>query len=269
MKKLSLKILLTSAATLLIAASCHNIPSDERLLPVEKTNVAGKRTVLLEDFTGVHCVNCPKAAQAIHEIKTLYGEKVVAVGLHGAVAFTSKESPLFSTDAEAYYTRFAPGVALPAGMINRKKFPGKSGIAINEYGTWSNFVNQELELPQLLSIKHSAASKGEKQLTASVEIEKVEGATLPAKMMLQVWVIEDGIKHEQLGVDDKYNYIHNHVLRGAVNGTWGEALTLGKKYSYDYTLPRVGDIENCSLVTFVYDGDTMEVLEAGLTHLKK
>jgi hypothetical protein len=49
-------------------AACENISESERLLEVEGVNA--QRVVLLEDYTGQACVNCPEAhkeATALHE----------------------------------------------------------------------------------------------------------------------------------------------------------------------------------------------------------
>ena len=46
-----------SAIITLAAASCSNIDEDERLIYVKPADVG--RAVLIEDFTGQKCVNCP------------------------------------------------------------------------------------------------------------------------------------------------------------------------------------------------------------------
>lgn len=267
MKKLYSRIILLGALVLAALASCTNIPQDQRLIEVKETKAEG-RTILLEDFTGVHCVNCPQAAKIIHEIQELYGNKVVAVGLHGAEAFTPKSSPLFSNDAAAYYQKFANGVGLPAGMIDRKAFDGNKTPVQNSPATWAGLVKRELALPQLLSIEASASGEGENTVKATVTVNAIKGANLPSSMKLQVWVIENGIIGEQDGAEDKYNYQHNHVLRGTLNGTWGEALELGKTYTYSKSIKNIEDIEGCQVVSFVYDAETMEVLEANVVDLK-
>ena len=82
---------------------------------------------------------------------------------------------------------------------------------------------------------------------------------------LQVWIVEDGIKAMQLMPDGSANqeYIHNHVFRAAVNGTWGEEVTVKegetttKQYSYEH-LPETWNAENISVVAFVYNDNGVE-----------
>ena len=47
------------------------------------TTVA-KKNVLLEDFTGQDCSNCPRAAETAHQLQETFGaDRVVVVALHG------------------------------------------------------------------------------------------------------------------------------------------------------------------------------------------
>ena len=53
------------AASLFTA--CENISEDERLLDVE--GVTAQRVVLLEDYTGQACVNCPEAHKEAQKVQ--------------------------------------------------------------------------------------------------------------------------------------------------------------------------------------------------------
>lgn len=46
-----------------LLASCSNIAEDERYIYVKPAEV--KRSVLIEDFTGQRCINCPNANDEI------------------------------------------------------------------------------------------------------------------------------------------------------------------------------------------------------------
>ena len=83
---------------------------------------------------------------------------------------------------------------------------------------------------------------------------------------LQVWLIEDGIVAMQVMGDGSTNrnYVHNHVFRTSVNGTWGEAINVKEGEhafaTYSYTLPEKWNADKVSVVAFVYDDN--EVLQA-------
>ena len=65
----------------LLLVGCDRISEDERLI-YEKPEPA-QRVVLLEDFTGQRCTNCPKATEVIAQLQETYGDALVAVGIHG------------------------------------------------------------------------------------------------------------------------------------------------------------------------------------------
>ena len=61
-------------------SSCDDIAPDERYIPVEKTNP--RRAVLIEDFTGQDCVNCPAAHRIMESLEKQYPENVIPVSIH-------------------------------------------------------------------------------------------------------------------------------------------------------------------------------------------
>ena len=56
----------------LLTQSCSQINESERFIVVEPATVT--RAVLIEEFTGQRCVNCPNAATEIARLQQSYGE---------------------------------------------------------------------------------------------------------------------------------------------------------------------------------------------------
>ena len=81
---------------------------------------------------------------------------------------------------------------------------------------------------------------------------------------LQVWIIEDGIVATQLMPDGSANkdYVHNHVFRTAVNGTWGNDITIGAGTTLTQTFHQAIDSQwdttKLSVVAFVYNDKGIE-----------
>ena len=68
-------------ASLFLVGACDYIDEDDRFIYVEPANVA--KRVLIEDFTGQRCVNCPSATETIKQLQDTYGkENVIAVAIH-------------------------------------------------------------------------------------------------------------------------------------------------------------------------------------------
>lgn len=78
---------------------------------------------------------------------------------------------------------------------------------------------------------------------------------------LQVWLTEDNIIAFQKMPDGTTNtgYIHNHVLRDAVNGTWGEEVSVSEgevtELEYSYQPLEAWKTEDLAVVAFVYNDD--------------
>lgn len=251
-----------TAAMAMAAASCSNIDEGDRLIYVKPAEVG--RAVLIEDLTGQRCINCPTGTDIITGIIKTYGEdNVIAVGIHcGPLGFAgnSKRVGLKTDTGDEYYTHWANGTNLgqPSAIFNRKKGKGP----IDNLNNWAAEVGLIISEKANLSVNIANAYDAKtRTLTTKVGAFGVNG-TVSGK--LQVWIVEDGIKAMQLMPDGSANqeYIHNHVFRAAVNGTWGEDITVkeGETTSndYSYVLPETWNADNISVVAFVYNGNGVE-----------
>ena len=252
-----------TATMAMAAASCSNIDEGDRLIYVKPAEVG--RAVLIEDLTGQRCINCPTGTDIINGIIETYGEdNVIAVGIHcGPLGFAgnSKRVGLKTDTGDEYYTHGANGTNLgrPSAIFNRKKGKGP----IDNLNNWAAEVGLIISEKANLSVNIANAYDAKtRKLTTKVGAFGVNG-TVSGK--LQVWIVEDGIKAMQLMPDGSANqeYIHNHVFRAAVNGTWGEEVTVKedetttKQYSYEH-LPETWNAENISVVAFVYNDNGVE-----------
>ena len=213
-----------------------------------------KRVVLLEDFTGQRCTNCPKANDVIEQLQEAYGEALVAVGLHGgplSFAGSAKAVGLKTATADEYYNHWNLEYQ-PIGLVNRQ--------APVNYPEWDADVRMELTKPALLRLEGTAVL-ADNIVTIQVNAAGTVG-TVTGK--LQVWLIEDNIKALQLMPDGTANqeYIHNHVFRTAVNGTWGEDIRIeeGETEHRTMTLPLEQDWNpnELSIVAFVYNDNGVQ-----------
>ena len=251
-----------TATMAMAAASCSNIDEGDRLIYVKPAEVG--RAVLIEDLTGQRCINCPTGTDIINGIIETYGEdNVIAVGIHcGPLGFAgnSKRVGLKTDTGDEYYTHWANGTNLgqPSAIFNRKKGKGP----IDNLNNWAAEVGLIISEKANLSVNIANAYDAKtRKLTTKVGAFGVNG-TVSGK--LQVWIVEDGIKAMQMMPDGSANqdYIHNHVFRAAVNGTWGEEVTVkeGETTSkdYSYVLPETWNAENISVVAFVYNDNGVE-----------
>lgn len=260
MKIKNLFLGVATAAMAMAAASCSNIDEGDRLIYVKPAEVG--RAILIEDFTGQRCVNCPTGTEIINGIVDTYGEdNVIAVGVHsGPLGFAgnSKTVGLMTDTGNEYYTHWDKEnkMGQPWVIFNRKTSPD------SHYNNWAAMVGLIISEKANLSVNiANAYDAASRTLTTTVGADGVNG-TVNGK--LQVWIVEDGVKALQMMPDGSANkeYVHNHVFRAAVNGTWGEDVTVKEGETttkqYQYKLPETWNADNIAVVAFVYNDGGVE-----------
>lgn len=258
-----------SICAIALFCGCETIDEADRFVgPVEFTP---KKNVLIEDFTGQKCLNCPTASEAVKSLQDLYGkEHVIAVAIHGGSMSlpNSKPGGLATPTGEEYNKHWGID-SWPKGLVDRNA-ANPTGGATN-YTSWAAQVIQRLVEEPKVEIAVSDATYNADSLKLNIKVDLATKDKLNGKV--QVWLTENNIVALQAlpsgGYDTKY--VHNHVFRAAVNGTWGEDVVLGKgeETSLTYTVDLNGQKwvrENLAVVAFVYN-DQEGVLQVVEQHV--
>lgn len=246
------------------------------------------RKVLIEDFTGHRCGNCPRAAETIHDIQInpSYTGKVVAIGLHSVLPseytgtypsdttlnpqqkyvydFTTEEGTAIDQKFEISNT------GLPRGMVNRRKVSGSFAVS---YTAWESQVGSILSAPPDLDIQiKNFYDPADSSLCSYAYVEGLNNISGNYKLCL--FLTENGFVNWQkdytASPQDISGYEHNHILRAAFNGAMGTslvngAITDGQTFVNGYSIkfdPSRWNVNNCYVVAFVYDENTWEVIQA-------
>ena len=233
---------------LLLAHSCSRIDESERFIDVAPTNVA--RAVLIEEFTGQRCVNCPNAAIEIARLQQTYGEgNVIAVGIHaGPLAIISKDLVIgLRTELGDIYYNYWNVEEEPSALVNRK-----GGVV--RLSQWQAMIHDQLQLQTPLSLKVTCQTR----TAGGIDIQVSIHSSVIYRGKLQLWLTEDQVVAPQLMTDGTMNaeYVHQHVLRTAVNGDWGDDIELEagetKDVHFEVTPSLDLNIAQVSVVAFVY-----------------
>lgn len=288
-----MKILLKlSAFTFLLTAfiACEKVPPiGERNLPAIDTvglvnndtnNNLGyqQKIVLIEEFTGVTCNNCPKAAEEIKAIEGLYPGRLVAVGIHAsnfAVPTTSYPDDFRTVAGIAIYD-FANPFGVPSGLIDRKDQGG--GAFAKPY---SNFGSEVQEILKKDTADISITTTAVTDVTAgtvsiNVTFKNQKALTNSPDLFWVAYLTESNIIAPQKQPDNtkKSDYKHDHVLRTAANGAFGTNVNLGTAINATAQVTGTLNVQsnwvisNCEVVIFIYDKNTYEVIQAKGTKLK-
>ena len=254
MKRILLHLIyIIAAPALLLLTGCDEVDETDRYVYVKPAAVG--RNILIEDYTGQGCVNCPTGTNQLHALQEQYGaDTVIVVGFHSGPQAKSKRShipySLWTQDGEDYYTHWKVENQ-PSIYIDR--------VTLNETTTaWPTLVRDELQKPASLKLtaKATAYSAPDSLCTFEVYAQGTDGTTTGH---LQLWITEDGITDFQYMPDGSVNreYVHNHVYRMAVNGLWGDDFSIkeGEEKTLPYTCKLKGGWkpENMHMVAFVYN----------------
>lgn len=250
MNKTLLSIL---APVMLATAACSDIDSDDRYLSIDK--VEAQRCVLIEDFTGQECLNCPAAHETLDKLAAQYGDALIAVSIHAGSFALAVDDPwdtgLMQPEGNTYNDMW--GIKeWPKGVVNRR------GGTLN-HDAWADAVRSELALPANLTIDLKAVYSADDD---AIAITTTLEPSADIKGKLQLWVIEDNIiaiqKNGRVYIDD---YCHNHVYRASVNGVGGEDVSLQanihRSFEHSMALRHNANedwvADNLSIVAFVYN----------------
>jgi hypothetical protein len=259
----------------LLLGSCDIIEEPFMTTPDDdQPNGEVVRKVLLEEFTGHQCPNCPEGAREAADLKAFFGDRLVIMSIHAGF-FARTSAPHFLADyrttagneINAYF-----GISYnPVGMVNRKEF---SGSRILTSSAWGGAISQILEQePQAgieISLSYASVSRRLNVAIKTTVLQNIQGP-----LYLAAFLLEDNIMSPQQTNDPQYpsgiqeNYDHMHVLRTGINGTWGEELSenganANQVFLKNFSLVLdAGWKENfCSVVAFIYSGANLEIIQA-------
>lgn len=259
----------------ILALAFVQCSEDDIIVPKVET-INTERVVLIEDFTGVKCPNCPNAARRISQLSELYPGKVVSIAYH--TQFLG-DPVTFPTEYMSKYDFRTPEgnqieqtlglyIGKPAVTLNRKK-PSESDEFL--LGSVDGLSNIEQELAQnpvadlIITNKFDAASR---QLKATVEVKPL--VDYSGQLKLTAVLLESHIFDTQIdNTVYKIDYEHNHVFRSLLSDINGDLLSnqlrTGEviKKEYQFTIPAEAGwwkVENMEVVAFLSDYDLQPVV---------
>jgi len=221
--------------TLSIAALSALVASAQ--LPV--STVAGKKQVLIEEFTGQGCTYCPDGHLRSDLITNANPTKAFAINIHEGQFAGAQGGKDFKTVDGVAIGQWTPNLSggWPKGSINRKPTTNASypvysppnGWTMNR-GYWSPVASAVLAENTFINLAGQATlNSTSKALTINMQAYYTAAAPSGSVMKITIALLQDNIIAPQTGAS-KYpamqvgsSYRHNHALRdiisGAVTGT--------------------------------------------------
>ena len=225
--------------------------------------------VLLEDFTGHDCGNCPNGHVIAHELLDAHGEDLAVVAIHAgslAAPFPPDFPDDWTTPEGTYYLLTQVGAdVMPKGRINRN--PGAS-TTFNPSGWTAQYDQAITQTPPVnLQMKTNFA---EANAHLNIHIQEDWKSDFTGDAHLVILITESNIVAPQLwyGQSPEYipDYVHAHMLRASATGATGLVNTSNplagtiKTTSYTLDWNDQWDPLQCEVVAFLTDGENGRVL---------
>lgn len=219
--------------------------------------VATGKTVLIKDFTGARCVNCPAAAEYAHNLQHQLGEdRVFILGVHaGYQAQPVGLFPDFITpEGDEWY---AGNTSNPLFCVDQIGLDGGHALYVEQL---DSPVQAAIEEEQTFELRISNRFDVESR-QLQVEATAMALDDLNGNYSITVCLVEDHITGWQTipgGVNQEYDF--RNVFRGTLNGAQGQTLcngscVMGEKYTVNVTgvLDESYNADECYLLVYVAD----------------
>lgn len=248
------KIYALLMASAMVLGGCDQVDENDRL--IELPAVESQRVVLLEEFTGQRCINCPAAHDIVKSLKSQYGEQLITVAIHATAQGIAEGTNqifvgLMQPEGDEYAKKWDI-TAPPAGVVNRRS--GRLAPA-----DFASVVREEMKRSTPLALQVDAKVENG-QLVCHVDMMSSE--SINGK--LQLWVTESHIIAMQSDQTKGLikDYEHNHVYRACIKASanqdaWGEDVAIKENIAMSFdrqiAVKDNWNPENLSVVAFVYN----------------
>ncbi len=250
------------------------------LAPVE---TAAPRHVLLEEYTGVTCPNCPAGHQTVAALQAANPGRVIAVSYYGFVGAQTNPVPnLTQKDFRvekaglAVDAIFGGVPALPSAAIDRMRLNPSTPeqLLVFPSSAWNGAVADRLPTPSAVNLTVASSEYTEASREVRVTIRAAYTAPVVQKHNLSLMLVENNLVDAQEYPDriDTF-YTFKHVLRDFVTPISGVSVLdlmgtkeAGRVYerTFVYTVPAGWNVADCSWVAVLHstEAGSKEVLAA-------
>jgi hypothetical protein len=271
-ENLKIEIIFFLFALITVISACDKVePPYKENHTTNNDTTTYVQKVLIEDFTGHRCGNCPRAHEKLTELIGIYGNKVVGIAIHGGF-FAEPLSPDypddFRTDEGTELTNTFGVTTWPIGMVNRTP---QSGSLLLAYDAWAEPIAAIIsQQPKAYITIQASLNTSNNTATSTIIIKLLQD--LPDSLKLCAYLTEDSIIAAQTDYAHTPNlipnYVQNHVLRKSFNGTWGTDISLTNKQtgdtiqrSFSLTWNSAWNSKHCHVISFIYKSSNNQIVQ--------
>lgn len=304
MKKI---IAISSIAALAGLYSCKEVPvliakdvpgQEDTTYVVSNVETPQDKKYLIEELSGVKCVNCPAGILKLNDISTNgeFANKLTIVSIHvGTFTDVIKDKPGYNSKQDFVVNGSSQLLEIilggdpgkPCASFDRLKISSQFNLLLPNYPQWSSFMSSARDSSNTTSPVniHIETAEGKNPDEYDIKIKLHYTEALTAKQSLNIYLIENNIRDAmQYSAKIDTNYIFNHVLRKYITPPTGKpilsdvAIVPGRVYELKtrLTIDRNDKAqafwkpEDMEVVVFVSSGEerSKKVFQSQYVHLK-
>ena len=210
----------------------QNPENDILRVPIYIFSSTYPRTILLEHFTSLPCVNCPPVDHMLEE--ALEGRTDVAWVTHH-VGYREDE---FTLEASRNLTRFGvngnPYIMVDRTILGGNETPAFTVSTYSVAGLKQDVFDYAASLPAFVQLNATAHAE-QNVLTIGVEGEGKSWFTeLFPKATLHLFLVEDQVKASKPQAGDPSKTIHDNILRAFITPNRGVMPTWDEEAHFSY-----------------------------------
>jgi len=254
--------------------------------------------VLIEDYTGQYCGNCPRAAHMADSMQRKYAGRVIVTEVHVTSYFAAPRLPHFpldfrvpdlvkqkntgvpNTDVSDEITRLfdLDNRGLPQGAVNRAPFADAGNDPVATFSLWPGVVASELARTPTVDLRLTALFDPVTRLLRMKVNTKYLAAMPGRNLNLGLVIVEDSLvgaqkdyrlNRSQYPEQTVEEYDHHNVMRAVLEGTFGAPQISGptagqqlvRYLGYQMPAASVWNDRKCSVIAYIADADTRQILQ--------
>lgn len=195
------------------------------------------RKVVIEEYTGMHCPNCPSGHKVAAEIQASYPEECFLINIHAGNLATPYPGEVDLRSAYGTELADRAGVsAIPSAAINRHRFSGMSGLTTSNREDWFPMAEEILGMETYVNVGATAKFDWQsREMEVKVQLFYT-GEPAVEENYIHAVLIQNNIEGTQDGsaanpdqVLPNGKYLHQHVLREMFTDIAGDATPVGKE----------------------------------------
>lgn len=292
------KVLLAASCIVMLASCEEKAPvinfgepiAQDTTFVLTTVPAAEKHNVLVEEFTGQSCTNCPAAHELLTEIEQAHEHgRVNVIGLYYE-GITQTKPPhgakydLRHPQAKLIATDIYSGVSsIPAGGVERVASGGSIKL---DKSAWSSAIDTRLNVPSPVNLKIESEYNATDAI-ASIRVTLVYTSKVDFPHNISIVVVEDSIIDKQdypstHPVHPEYDtaYVFTNVFRGMVTSApYGDPVLTsvtakepGRAFikNFKYKLTNVLNPANCRVIAYINSTKTgdPQIIQSAQVKLK-